>query len=85
MDDAYRGRVFAFYDMMFNAAYVAGAALSVTLMPPNGYSPGLIALVAAGYAVLAACYWLAVRRDKSSSGGPGTEIPSTAAAQSSSS
>jgi MFS family permease len=81
VDDAYRGRVFAFYDMMFNAAYVAGAALSVTLMPANGHSPGLIALVAAGYAALAACYWLAVRQDKSSSGGSGTEIPSTAAAQ----
>jgi MFS family permease len=85
VDDAYRGRVFAFYDMMFNAAYVAGAALSVTIMPANGHSPALIALVAAGYAVLAACYWLAVRRDKPSSGGPGTEIPSTAAAQRSSS
>jgi MFS family permease len=85
VDDAYRGRVFAFYDMMFNAAYVAGAALSVTIMPANGHSPALIALVGAGYAVLAACYWLAVRRDKPSSGGPGTEIPSTAAAQPSSS
>ena len=85
VNDAYRGRVFAFYDMMFNAAYVAGAALSVTIMPANGHSPALIALVAAGYAVLAACYWLAVRRDKPSSGGPGTEIPSTAAAQPSSS
>src|ERR1700748_2800450 len=81
VDDAYRGRVFAFYDMMFNAAYVAGAALSVAIMPANGHSPALIALVAAGYALLAACYWLAVRRDKPSSGGPGTEIPSTAAAQ----
>ena len=69
VDDAYRGRVFAFYDMMFNAAYVAGAALSVAIMPANGHSPALIGLVAAGYAVLAAGYWLAVRRDKSSSGG----------------
>src|SRR5579863_1546323 len=25
VDDAYLGRVFAFYDMMYNAAYVAGA------------------------------------------------------------
>ena len=36
MGDAYRGRVFAFYDMMFNAAYVAGAALSVAVMPEDG-------------------------------------------------
>ena len=86
VDDAYRGRVFAFYDMMFNAAYVAGAALSVVIMPPNGHSPGLIALVGAGYAVVAAAYWLAVRRDQTSPGsGGGGMIPSTSAAQRSSS
>ena len=84
VDDAYRGRVFAFYDMMFNAAYVAGAALSVVIMPANGHSPGLIALVGVGYAVVAAAYWLATRRDKPSSGGSGAEIPASAAQRSSS-
>jgi predicted MFS family arabinose efflux permease len=84
IDDAYRGRVFAFYDMMFNAAYVAGAALSVVIMPADGHSPVLIGLVAAGFAVVAAGYWLVSRRDQSSSGGSGAEIPS-AAAQSSNS
>jgi MFS family permease len=84
VDDAYRGRVFAFYDMMFNAAYVAGAALSVVIMPADGHSPVLIGLVAAGFAVVAAGYWLVSRRDQSSSGGSGAEIPS-AAAQSSNS
>ena len=84
VDDAYRGRVFAFYDMMFNAAYVAGAALSVVIMPADGHSPVLIGLVAAGFAVVAAGYWLVCRRDQSSSGGSGPEIPS-AAAQSSNS
>ena len=79
VDDAYRGRVFAFYDMMFNAAYVAGAALSVVIMPADGHSPVLIGLVAAGFAVVAAGYWLAVRRGQSSSGGSGAEIPSAAA------
>ena len=84
VDDAYRGRIFGFYDMIFNAAYVAGAALSVVIMPANGHSPVLIGLVGAGYAVLAAGYWLASRRDKSSSGGSGAEMPSTAAQRSSS-
>jgi hypothetical protein len=79
VDDAYRGRVFAFYDMMFNAAYVAGAALSVVVMPADGHSPVLIALVAAGFAVVAAGYWLACRRGQSASGGSGAEIPSAAA------
>ena len=85
-DDAYRGRVFAFYDMMFNAAYVAGAALSVAIMPANGHSPLLIGLVAAGFAVVAAAYWLAAGRGQSSSGsadGGGT-IPSATAQRSSS-
>jgi MFS family permease len=85
VEDAYRGRLFAFYDMMFNAAYVAGAALSVVIMPADGHSPVLIGLVAAGFAVVAAGYWLASRRDQSSSGGSGAEIPSTSAAQRSSS
>jgi MFS family permease len=86
VDDAYRGRVFAFYDMMFNAAYVAGAALSVAIMPANGHSPLLIALVAAGFAVVAAGYWLAAGRGQSPSGsaGGGGTIPSAAAQRSSS-
>ena len=84
VDDAYRGRVFAFYDMMFNAAYVAGAALSVVVLPDDGHSPFLVALVAAGYAVVAAAYWLVAGRRQPSSGGSGAEIPS-AAAQSSNS
>ena len=84
VDDAYRGRIFAFYDMMFNAAYVAGAALSVVIMPADGHSPVLVGLVAAGFAVVAVGYWLAWRRDQSSSGGSGVGIPS-AAAQSSNS
>jgi MFS family permease len=85
VDDAYRGRVFAFYDMMFNAAYVAGAALSVAIMPADGHSPLLIALVAAGFAVVAAAYWLAAGRGQSPSGSAdGGTIPSAAAQRSSS-
>jgi MFS family permease len=57
-DDEYRGRMFAFYDMTFNLTYVAGAGLSVLVMPVTGHSPVLVALVAAGYAVTAIGYWL---------------------------
>jgi MFS family permease len=88
VDDAYRGRVFAFYDMMFNATYVAGAALSAVFMPSNGHSPVIIGVVAAGYAIVAAGYWLSRpegRGAQSPSGsGSGTGIPSTAAQRSSS-
>jgi len=82
VDDAYRGRVFAFYDMMFNAAYVAGAALSVIVMPASGHSPVLIYLVAGGFAAVAAVYWLAAGRSQPASGAPGSSgggtIPSGA-------
>jgi hypothetical protein len=57
-DDEYRGRMFAFYDMTFNLTYVAGAGLSVLVMPATGHSPVLVALVAAGYAVTAIGYRL---------------------------
>ena len=83
--DAYRGRVFAFYDMMFNVTYVIGAALSAAFMPANGHAPVIIGLVAAGYVVAAAGYWLAGGRGQSPSGsGSGGAIPSAAAQRSSS-
>jgi hypothetical protein len=83
--DAYRGRVFAFYDMMFNAAYVAGAALSVLVMPASGHSPLLVGLVAAGFAVVAAVYRLSAGRAQAPPGSAGGgEIPSAAAQRSSS-
>jgi MFS family permease len=62
VSDAYRGRVFAFYDMMFNVTYAAGAGLGAAFMPADGHSPLIVALVAAGFAVLAAGYWLAQRK-----------------------
>jgi MFS family permease len=74
--DEYRGRVFAFYDMMSNATYVAGAALSAAFMPANGHSPAIVGVVAAGFAVLAGTYWLARPRRQSSSGSdPGGSGP----------
>ena len=88
VDDAYRGRVFAFYDMMFNVTYVAGAGLSAAFMPADGHSPAIVGVVAAGYAILAAGYWLASGRGQPSpsfaDSGGGTGIPSSAAQRSSS-
>ena len=84
VDDAYRGRVFAFYDMMFNIAYVAGAAISSAFMPSNGHSPIIVGVVAAGFVVAAAAYWLSSRggggsSPGSSSSGSGTGMPWSAA------
>jgi MFS family permease len=50
VDDALRGRVFIAYDIVFNVAFVAGAAV-VALVPAGGLVAPLA--VAGGYAVLA--------------------------------
>jgi MFS family permease len=88
VDDAYRGRAFAFYDMMFNVTYAIGAVIFAAFMPSDGHSPGIVAVVAAGYAILAAAYWLSVRGGSSPVSGPasgsGGEIPSSAAQRNSS-
>jgi len=83
VDDAYRGRAFAFYDMMYNVTYAIGAAVFAAFMPSDGHSPVIVGVVAAGYALLAAAYWLFVHVGQSSPDSGGT-IPSPAAQPSSS-
>ncbi len=63
--DAFLGRVFSFYDIVFNAAFVAAAALAALVLPPDGVSP--LALAAAGllYAGAAAGYSAASRGTQS--------------------
>jgi MFS family permease len=79
VDDAYRGRVFAFYDMVYNAAYAIGAALFAAFMASNGKTPAVVAVIAVGFLVAAAAYWLAAGRSDSgaaaasSSTGPSAE------------
>jgi MFS family permease len=91
VDDDYRGRVFSFYDMTFNITFVAGAALSAAFMPVTGRSAVIVGLVAAGYAITAAGYWLAGRlpsreggEGQPPSGSGGTPSPSPSAQRSSS-
>jgi MFS family permease len=62
VDDAFRGRVFSFYDMLFNVTFVAAAAAAALTVPSDGYSPLLFALIAAGYGGTGAIYTLAARR-----------------------
>ena len=56
VDDAFLGRVFSLYDMLFNAALVLGAVVSAPFMPVDGKSYPLIALVAIGFLLAAATY-----------------------------
>jgi MFS family permease len=62
VDDAYRGRVFSFYDVIFNIAFVSAAAFGALALPPDGNSPAVFAVIALGYAATATAYGLATRR-----------------------
>ena len=70
LDDAYRGRAFAFYDMACNVTYAIGAVIFAAFMPSDGHSPVIVAVLAAGYAAAAAAYWLSSRGAASPADGP---------------
>ncbi|MEU4091125.1 MFS transporter [Streptomyces sp. NPDC026673] len=53
VDDAYRGRVFSIYDVLFNVAFVGAAAVCALALPPDGRSAGLLLTLAAVYAAVA--------------------------------
>ncbi|MFI0420417.1 MFS transporter [Spongiactinospora sp. 9N601] len=54
--DAYLGRVFSLYDMLFNGMYVLAAAFAAALLPANGKSYLVLGLIAAGYVLGALVY-----------------------------
>jgi MFS family permease len=49
IEDAYRGRAFAFYDQLFNVAYVAAAAAGAALLPTSGRSVAILSITGTGY------------------------------------
>ncbi len=62
VDDAYRGRVFSFYDVLFNASFVLAAVFAALTLPANGRSLPVLWLVGVGYAATAVAYGRASRR-----------------------
>jgi MFS family permease len=56
VEDAYRGRVFALYDVIFNVAFVAAAAAGAVVLPADGKSYVVLAGIALGYALTALWY-----------------------------
>jgi predicted MFS family arabinose efflux permease len=63
MDDDYRGRAFAFYDMMFNIPFVLGALVAAEIIPDDGKSYLLVTVAAAGYLLAAGAYGLVSRQE----------------------
>ncbi|MGW1883486.1 MFS transporter [Streptomyces sp. NPDC001970] len=53
VDDAFRGRVFSLYDVVFNVAFVAAAGVAALMLPPDGRSVPLVLSVAALYGLVA--------------------------------
>ncbi|MEU7748968.1 MFS transporter [Nonomuraea sp. NPDC049158] len=56
VEDAYLGRAFSIYDMLFNGMYVLAAALSAAILPANGKSYTAVVIVTAGYLAGALIY-----------------------------
>lgn len=54
IDDAFRGRVFSLYDVLFNVAFVGSAAVAALILPHDGRSAALVGTIAALYGATAA-------------------------------
>ncbi|MEU0146597.1 MFS transporter [Streptomyces sp. NPDC006288] len=52
VDDAYRGRIFSLYDVLFNIAFVAAAAMAALALPADGRSVVVVVAVAVLYALV---------------------------------
>ena len=56
VDDAFRGRVFSMYDVIFNVAFVAAAAVSGLVLPLSGKSYPVAVAIAVGYTLTCLAY-----------------------------
>jgi hypothetical protein len=56
VDDRYRGRVFSFYDVVFNAAAIVAGLVAVLVLPDDGQSATAYLGVALLYVLTAAAY-----------------------------
>jgi hypothetical protein len=77
VDDAYLGRVFSVYDMLFNAAYVIGPAIAAPFMPATGKSYVLVLVIGALYLAAGASYASLTMR-KTTGGGSPRALPTAA-------
>src|SRR6185369_8425070 len=62
VEDDYRGRVFSFYDTLFNVSFVSAAVAAAVVVPDDGRSLAVVALVTAGFGLTALVYGGLLRR-----------------------
>ena len=56
VDDAYMGRVFSIYDMLYNVAYVLGPAIAIPFLPSSGKSYLVVLAIGALYIAASILY-----------------------------
>jgi MFS family permease len=64
VEDDFRGRVFSFYDVLFNVTFVAAAVAGAIILPASGKSYVVLGLIACGYALTAVGYAGVTRRHR---------------------
>ena len=69
--DAYRGRVFAFYDILFNVTFVSAATLAALILPNTGKSYGVLTVIAVGYGLTALAYLAVTTRGQAAAAASG--------------
>ena len=79
IDDSFRGRVFSFYDILFNVSFVSAAGVAAAALPRNGKSYPVLFFIAAGYAVTGLLFGLVSRRESQISREGSTRHPADAA------
>ena len=57
IDDEFRGRVFTFYDTLFNLALVTAAVITAAALPDSGRAPAAVITIGASYFVIAGVYF----------------------------
>ncbi|RMB61574.1 MFS transporter [Tessaracoccus antarcticus] len=73
IDEEYKGRVFVFYDMAFNSAFVVAAVIAAVTLPDTGLSAVGFAVMALGYAAVALVFTALARRIGTATFEKGTE------------
>lgn len=63
VDDSFRGRIFSLYDVLFNVAFVSAAGVAALMLPPDGRSVAVVAVVSVLYAVVAVAMFRRRRTD----------------------
>jgi MFS family permease len=61
IDDDFRGRVFSFYDTLFNLTFVIASVVAAFVLPRNGKSYPVLIAIGVGYGLIAVWYAAAQR------------------------